>query len=258
MKKLLLLSLLGILSACASDYKKRTTQYTVIANTNDSNIKLKLLEKQALIDCKEHIDYFHCAKAIASMAAIDTIWSRNYVQAIKLSELTLAYHEKYWNKYYYTDDPRKKFDFDCSQSWSFESGFSDSERKDLPGSFQMIYYMALKGAKDPRTTDYLHQAYLCELSGSFGGNKDQILKNYMQESIQLQDATNQIYVKRFINEIYKPIQQSEIKFYKKAEDSFAKRMVLYENALIYARKIGLPQIYQDYLNYNIYLYSRVY
>ena len=131
----------------------------------------------------------------------------------------------------------------------------------------MVYYQALKGANDPRAKDNLNFAYLCELAHPYTKTSEQILENYMYESSTRQNSTEQMYTKRFVDEIYKPIEKVQTQFRKQNTGIYdgneqlqmlysAKYLSLYKNALIHAKKIGLPKVYQDYLNYYIYLYDR--
>ncbi len=266
MKKLLLLSLIVGVSSCASDFDKREVQYAYIRNASDPQIRLSLLEKQKAIDCQTYLIYYNCAQTTAIIAGIATLQTKHYDLAIQNAEQSFRYLEKYNNKQYNYRDRREDFESNCFSTWSFDAGFSNDMTRKLPKAFPMIYYEALKGAKDPRSKENLNMAYLCELVASHDSSKkEQILQDYIQSSMQLHDAPNQVYVKRFVNEIYKPIQQSTNQFYKNYsinptvrsnEMVNAKIVVLYRNALIQAKKIGLPQIFQDYLNYYIYLYDQ--
>ncbi|MCH7306333.1 hypothetical protein MMP74_18465 [Acinetobacter sp. NIPH 1869] len=266
MKKLLLLSLVGVLSACASSYEKAEKQYSLISNTNNPNIKLQMLEKQKKMVCEVHLDYSSCAKVSAAIATAN-LWVQEYTLAIQNSEQAFLYLTKYNSKYITSSDLRRSFNDNCFSTWSLNSGFSYFERKNLPSTFPMIYYLALKGANDNRARNNLNFAYLCELAQPKDpAEVEQILEGYTKNSMQLHDRANQVYVKKFIDEIYRPIEKaknhlsesyaSNPNVYIKGEVYDAKYLTLYSNGLIHAKKIGLPQVYQDYLNYYIYLYDR--
>jgi hypothetical protein len=225
----------------------------------DPKMRLPLLDNKQMNACKKLT--MSCIEVYTHRALIHLYWTQDYNSAIKNAETATTYYYKY---YAHRDDGAFGR-HTCNNFWSPEKIFTPKEISDkqMPKTVGMIYYLALKAAKDPRAKENLTIAHLCELDQTYiKEDKNVLLQNYLKESKLMENATDHFYTKRFINEIYKPIQTSLTQFnneYKKSPENSrndaskvlrAKEYVLYKNALIQAQKIGLPQIYQDYLRYN--------
>jgi hypothetical protein len=268
MKNILLLCLIASLSACTSNIENELKNSFMISN--DITSRQQILEKLRIQTCQKELTYYGCAQSNAMSSAFYLIKLKQYPLAIQYADKAKDYHNKNMAKYYPYGNRGDIAQKNCFTHFSFvgldlTSSDPELDSKNLPDSFSMIYFLALKGGNDYRAKDYINTAYLCELHTiAFGKSqsREQTLQNFLQDSKKFNDPVNQTYVKRFINEIIKPLDQAQLQFSKKYINESnsqlynARNFSLYTNALTYAQKIGLPQVYQDYLSYYIYLYDK--
>ena len=259
MKKLMFLfASICMLSACASSYDLKKEQAE--AYSLDPKMRLPLLDNKQTKSCKELTS--RCIGVYTHRALIHLYWTQDYNSAVKHAGTAIYYYKL-------THDYSVRHDgafgsHTCNSFWYPGQTFTKDEisNKQMPKTVDMIYYLALKAAKDPRAKENLTIAHLCELKRTYlEKDKNVLLQNFLKESKLMENATDHFYTQRFIDEIYKPIQTSLTQFnneYQKSPENSrndaykmlkAKKFVLYKNALIQAQKIGLPQIYQDYLRY---------
>lgn len=264
MKKLMFLfASICMLGACASSYdskkeQAKAQQYYSLA----PKMRLPLLDNKQINSCKKLTS--SCVEVYTHRALIHLYWTQDYNSAVKNAETAIYYYKRMYD--YSARHDGAFGSHTCNSFWSPEKIFTKDEisNKQMPKTVNMIYYLALKAAKDPRTKENLTIAHLCELDRTYlEKDTNVLLQNYLKESKLMENATDHFYTQRFIDEIYKPIQTSLTQFkneYQKSpvnenslRDSYkvlqAKKYVLYKNALIQAQKIGLPKIYQDYLRY---------
>lgn len=262
MKKLMFLfASICMLSACASSYDLKKEQAEARQYYSlDPKMRLPLLDNKQTKSCKNLTS--SCIEVYTHRALIHLYWTQDYNSAEKNAETAIYYYKRMYD--YSARHDGAFGGHTCNDSWYPGKTFTLDEINDkqMPKTVEMIYYLALKAAKDPRAKANLTIAHLCELDNTYDEkDKNVFLQNYLKESKLMENATDHFYTKRFINEIYKPIQTSLNQFdneYKKSTENSrndaykmlkAKEFVLYKNALIQAQKIGLPQIYQDYLRY---------
>lgn len=260
-KSMFLVASICMLSACASSYDSKKEQAKAQQYYSlDPQMRLPLLDNKQINSCKKLTG--SCIEVYVHRALIHLYWTQDYNSAVKNTETAIRYYKRMYD---FSAQHNGAFgSHTCNKSWYPEKTFTKTEISDkqMPKTVDMIYYLALKAAKDPRAKETLTIAYLCELDHTYDKkNKNVLLQNYLNESKLMENATDHFYAKRFINEIYEPIQTSLNQFdneYEKStgnsrNDAYkmlkAKQLVLYKNALIHAQKIGLPQIYQDYLRY---------
>lgn len=258
MEKLLFIPLVVILGACATNsYDKEKQKYAKIFNADDPNIRLQLLEERQQIVCKHKYNKYDCPKVLLQIAGVSAIQLKQYTKAVQAAD-----------KSFTLSAPRDFYER-CNSTWNIDFTYwarssSNNEKmrqklkqQGLDKTFAMVYYQALKGANDPKAKDQLNLAYTCELYIG-DADKNLVLDNYIQESQNMLDTKQQAYVKIFINKIYKPIHrsQSKINSYNLEDKQInAHKFVLYSNALTQAKKMNLPQVYQDYLTTNINLHK---
>ncbi|MEQ1096043.1 hypothetical protein [Acinetobacter johnsonii] len=264
MKKLIFLfASICMLSACASSYdSKKEQKKAQVDSSLDPKMRLPLLDNKQMNACKKPTSN-SCINIYTHRALIHLYWTQDYNSAVKNAETAIYYYKRGYD--YAARNDGAFGGHTCNSYWQPLNTFTEPEISDkqMPKTVDMIYYLALKAAKDPRAKENITIAHLCELSRTYREeDKNVLLQNYLKESKLMENATDHFYTKRFINEIYKPIQTSLNQFdneYKKSTENSrndaskilkAKEFVLYKNALIHAQKIGLPQIYQDYLRYN--------
>lgn len=250
--KILALILFGvILSACASgepSMSKLHRNFDLINQTSDSQAKLALLQKQMDLTCPYPSRYGECITTLTALTAMK-VHAGQYPAALTYSEQAIATLEK---------SPRISFETDfaknCDVRWDIDMNrvIEGLKIAQLPKSFMMVHYSILKNLKDPRAADYLDRAYLCELrsSGLSSPETNGLMSKYQEDSRNLQDKAQQQYVQLFIKEIYRPLKNHEDQYEPNKTYALmkAENYTFYKNALAHAKKIGLPQVYQDYLS----------
>lgn len=260
MKNITILCFVSILCACSSNYEKQQSAYAVITKTTDPNLQLKLLEQRQKIECApaKNQNLFYKRECAG-------IWRGIAGTALTAKKFPLALQAV--NNAHHINPPQDRlslcgtgWDHDFIQHDTWEQALIARKRMGHYFSFAMIQYQALKANSDSKAKDFLDIAYMCELDGD-SDQRVELLQNYLKDSAQVNNIAEQTNVKKFINEIYVPLEHAKQGFYigsgdEKSKILYSARLtLLYRHAVLQAKKIDLPQVYQDYLQYYAVLYN---
>lgn len=251
-----------ILSACASNtakyskspkYSVVTQNYEAYESAGDNATKIKLLKRRLELTCPFPDYRTECTNATAFLAGIGLLTGQ-YPEALEYSERVMEDVKK---------EPKSvltEFFKNCYSIWNAFESIENFKIGEPPKTYMMVHYLILKNLKDPRAVEYLDNAYLCEMTVKASPNGE-LEKKYQEDSMLLHDKTHQQYVQLFIKEIQMPFKKFNeywAKTYSKERYPLlaAKSYIFHKNALDHAKKIGLPQIFQDYTYYYVHIYER--